>query len=258
MSTLYAILEVGNQATLEEIKGSYRRLAKLYHPDTNTEEARKNTRLFQKIQDAYAILSDPGQRLLYDQKELSKNGLNDPSWSKDSKNSFQSDSNVHASLSCSLKLTFIEACLGTKKFITLNGQKLEIAISSGIQHKSTLEITLETMSLKKIRVTFYVAPHPVLKRVGNHIYLHLPITLGESVSGGQIEVPTLYGSFMLKIPPYTPSGNEIILKGKGIPGKIPGDQYIKILVTLPEKNSESLQEILKNWEKSNPYNPRSF
>jgi len=235
MRTLYAILEVGDQATLEEIKGSYRRLAKLYHPDANAEEAKKTMGLFQKIQEAYEILSDPGQRFLYDQKELSKNGLKNPSWSTDLKDSFQNDSKVNSSFSCSLKLTFIEACLGTKKAITINGEKLEIAIPSGIHHKSTLEIALKTMSLKKIRVTFYVAPHPVLKRLGNHIYLHLPITLGESVSGGQVEIPTLYGSYMLKILSYTSSENEIILKGKGVPGENPGDQYVKILVTPPEK-----------------------
>ena len=61
---LYAVLEVGHDATPEELKRSYRKLARQYHPDTNDDpqaEAR-----FKEVSQAYEILSDPERRANYD------------------------------------------------------------------------------------------------------------------------------------------------------------------------------------------------
>jgi len=63
----YAILEVETDASLEEIKQSYRRLARLHHPDVNKET---NDRWIKQLNEAYTVLSDPAKRTAYDIKCL--------------------------------------------------------------------------------------------------------------------------------------------------------------------------------------------
>lgn len=263
-STLYQILEVSHRATHNEIKASYRRLAKIYHPDANPHSSKERAEHFQKIRQAYDILSNPEQKTLYDD-ECKKNGLKYQSeFSVDDLFSYMNrqfnetssaakHENEHTS-SYSLKLSFIEACLGTTKPLMFDNKKIDITIPSGTTHKSTL--TFDYSEGKRAIIMFYVAPHPSLKRQDQDIFLDLPITLSESVSGGKVEIPTLYGPVLLHIPPCVKSGTILTLKEKGIPGKKKGDQLVKILITPPKTNTNSLQEILKKWEKENPYNPR--
>ncbi len=66
---LYQILGVLETASLEEIKNSYRRLAKKYHPDAHPSDVSCETR-FREISEAYSILSDPQKRKAYDEKRL--------------------------------------------------------------------------------------------------------------------------------------------------------------------------------------------
>jgi curved DNA-binding protein CbpA len=63
----YAVLEVSTNASLEEIKQSYRRLARLHHPDINKNT---NDRWIKQLNEAYAVLSDPAKRTAYDIKRL--------------------------------------------------------------------------------------------------------------------------------------------------------------------------------------------
>jgi DnaJ-class molecular chaperone len=270
MGELYQILEISHRATLDEIKASYRRLAKIYHPDANPDSSKERCDHFQKIRHAYGILSDPEQRILYD-TECKKNGFKYQSqYSKDfsaddlfaymSRQFNETDGENKTgdekpqTFSYSLKLTFVEACLGGTKSLTIDGKKTDIAIPSGITHKSTLEIPCDNG--KRAIIMIYVATHPSLKREQQNICLDLPITLSESVSGGKVEIPTLHGPVMLHIPPSTKSGTILTLKGKGISGKKQGDQLVRILVTPPKDNTQALQTLLKEWEKTNPYNPR--
>ena len=74
MSKLYHILEISHRATQEEIKASYRRLVKLYHPDTSPDPSQEKLEHFQKIRQAYDILSDPAQRSYYDKGQINDHG----------------------------------------------------------------------------------------------------------------------------------------------------------------------------------------
>ena len=73
---LYAILEVDSSASAEELKKSYRRLARQYHPDTNPGNAEAEAR-FKEISQAYEILSDPDRRAHYDRFGSDVNGSGD-------------------------------------------------------------------------------------------------------------------------------------------------------------------------------------
>lgn len=108
-------------------------------------------------------------------------------------------------------------------------------------------------------ITIEVDPHPLFKRQGANIYLKVPITVPEATLGAKIEVPTLYGTSTIKIPPGTRSGQKLRLKDKGapIPGKKShGDQYVEVSIVPPPFNDEKIRELMRELENASPENPR--
>lgn len=104
-----------------------------------------------------------------------------------------------------------------------------------------------------------VRPHPVYDRKGDNLYVELPITVTEAALGASIEVQTMNGQVMMKIPPGTQSGQTFRLSGKGMPhlkGEGRGDQFIRVRIMLPHNLDERSQQLLRDFERLNPYNPR--
>lgn len=104
-----------------------------------------------------------------------------------------------------------------------------------------------------------VAPHKVFTRKGDNIYCTIPVTLPEAALGAKIEVPTVSGKAQLRIPPGTQSGQVFRLKEKGAPslrGSTRGDQYVEVKIVLPKIIDEDSKELLKQFAKRNPENPR--
>jgi len=104
-----------------------------------------------------------------------------------------------------------------------------------------------------------VQPHRYFKRKGNNIYLNVPITLDEAILGAKIDVPTLDGRATVTIKPGTQNGQMLRLKGKGVPrlkdGTV-GDLYIVIEVVLPKRVNSTSKELIAEFSKLNPVNPR--
>src|SRR5207248_3874708 len=75
-----------------------------------------------------------------------------------------------------------------------------------------------------------VAPHPFFRRVGDNIHCTVPITIAEAALGAKIEVPTIEGSAMVRVPPGTQNGQTFRLREKGTPSLLNaharGDQYV--------------------------------
>lgn len=105
-----------------------------------------------------------------------------------------------------------------------------------------------------------VGKHKFLDRKGENIYVTVPITVPEAALGTRIEVPTAEGKASLKIPPGTESGQKFRLRERGFPSlrnpKLRGDQFIEVKITLPKVISEETKDILRQFEKANPENPR--
>ncbi|PID61200.1 MAG: cytochrome C biogenesis protein [Gammaproteobacteria bacterium] len=79
-----------------------------------------------------------------------------------------------------------------------------------------------------------LVPHPVYKPDGVNIQVDLPVAPWEAALGASVEVPTLGGKVQLKIPPGSGSGTRLRLKGRGLPAKTPGDQFVVLDIVAPK------------------------
>lgn len=104
-----------------------------------------------------------------------------------------------------------------------------------------------------------VGEHPFFTRKGDNIYCTVPITVPEAALGARIEVPTVDGKSMMRIPPGTQSGQKFRLRERGAPslrGNARGDQFVEVRITLPSVISEETKKVLAEFAKLNPENPR--
>jgi molecular chaperone DnaJ len=109
-------------------------------------------------------------------------------------------------------------------------------------------------------VIIRIGEHPVFRRDGDDIYLSVPVTVAEAALGAKIEVPTIDGRALLKIPPGTQSGQKLRLREKGVPSAtkegVRGDEIVEITLAVPMPRDERTKELLKELAKLNPEDPR--
>jgi len=104
-----------------------------------------------------------------------------------------------------------------------------------------------------------VKPHDFFERRGNDLYTKIPITVSEATLGAKIEVPTIDGRALVRIPPGTNSGKNLRLKEKGVPSARSGergDQYVEIQVIVPPPTDERVRNLMKELEAVAPADPR--
>jgi len=106
-----------------------------------------------------------------------------------------------------------------------------------------------------------VGEHSYFKRQGDNIYCTVPITVPEAALGAKIEVPTVDGKALLRIPPGTQSGQRFRLRERGVSslraGGVRGDHFVEVKITLPKVISEETKEVLGRYARYNPENPRA-
>ena len=104
-----------------------------------------------------------------------------------------------------------------------------------------------------------VKPHEFFDRRGNDIYIKVPVTVAEASLGAKVEVPTIDGRALVRIPPGTSSGRTLRLKEKGVPNVrkgTRGDEYVEIQVVVPEPTDERVRKVMKELEELAPGDPR--
>jgi molecular chaperone DnaJ len=109
-------------------------------------------------------------------------------------------------------------------------------------------------------VIIRIEAHPIFRRDGDDIYISVPVSAMEAALGAKIEVPTIDGRALLKIPPGTQSGQKLRLREKGVPSAtkegVRGDEIVEITVTVPMPRDERTKELLRELAKLNPEDPR--
>jgi molecular chaperone DnaJ len=104
-----------------------------------------------------------------------------------------------------------------------------------------------------------VRPHEFFERRGNDLYTKIPVTVPEASLGAKIEVPTIDGRALVRIPPATNSGKTLRLKEKGVLNArngVRGDQYVEIQIVVPEPADERVRDLMKTLEEIAPNDPR--
>ena len=109
-------------------------------------------------------------------------------------------------------------------------------------------------------VIIRIDEHPLFQRDGDDIHITVPVTAVEAALGSKIEVPTIDGRSMLKIPPGTQSGQKLRLREKGVPSAtkdgVRGDEIVEVKITVPMPRDEKTKELLRELAKLNPEDPR--
>jgi len=152
------------------------------------------------------------------------------------------------------------------KGVTPKTEQVKIKIPAGVDTGSRVRIPKKGHGGRlgaepgDLYILTNVGKHPFLTRKGDNVYITVPITVSEAALGTKIEVPTVEGKAQLKIPAGTESGQKFRLRERGFPSlrnpKLRGDQFVEVKMALPRVISEETKEVLRQFEKLNPENPR--
>ncbi len=144
--------------------------------------------------------------------------------------------------------------------------QLEVRIPAGTQTGTRLRIAGKGNAgagggpSGDLFIVVRVEPHPYFRREGDHIRITVPITVTEAGLGAKIEVPTIDGKAVLRIPPGTQSGQKFRVRERGVLSARTGrrgDQYVEVQVHVPRVRDERSKEILRELAKLNPDDPRA-
>jgi len=102
-----------------------------------------------------------------------------------------------------------------------------------------------------------IRPHPVFQLEGRNVILTLPVAPWEAALGAQVEVPTLGGPVQMKIPAGARAGQRLRLKGRGLPGKSPGDELVALEIVLPPGDSAAARAIYEQMHRELDFDPRA-
>jgi molecular chaperone DnaJ len=146
-------------------------------------------------------------------------------------------------------------------------EPLEVRIKAGTRDGQRIRIAgkgnagLHGGTIGDLYVIIRTGDHPVFRREGDDIHLTVPVSATEAALGAKIEVPTIDGRTLLKIPPGTQSGQKLRLREKGVPSAtkdgLRGDEIVEIKLTVPMPRDERSKEILRELAKLNPEDPRA-
>jgi DnaJ-class molecular chaperone len=163
-----------------------------------------------------------------------------------------------------LDLAFLDAINGGKQSIVLpDGSTLAVNIPPGTRDGQILRLRGKGRRGAgdgppgDALIEISVLPHPYFTRKGDDIHLDLPISLKEAVRGAKVKVPTPGGAVTVAVPKWSNTGRVLRLKGRGVPRSdgSKGDEYIKLILMLPEKPDPKLEAFVSGWQPVE-YSPR--
>ena len=251
----YKILGVAKNASAEDIKKAYRKLARTLHPDLNPNDKEAH-RKFQQINEANEVLSDPAKRVKYDQygkdwqhadqfeqarrsqqsgssrRSSYSDGEDDDSFSDFFESLFGNASGAGRKsqtkfrgqdYQATLQLALSDAFHTHQQTLTVNGKNIRITIPAGAENGQVIKLKghgapgVNGGPAGDLYITFVVSEHPDFKRLGNDLYVISGIDLYTAVLGGEAIVSTLNGKVKLQVAQGTQNGTKVRLKGKGFP-----------------------------------------
>mgnify|MGYP005989836185 CR=1 FL=1 len=228
----YDTLNIKRDASVEEIKKSYRKLAKEHHPDVNGGDDQK----FKQIHEAYETLSDPKSREMYDLRNRNNSGqeeferawrsaFNNSDSFSDMFNSTFGGSSRGPDVRVSLNITFEEVYEGTRRYINIGSGGFYINIPKGIKNGAKLKVRgkghphhINTSAPKgDVVITVNLLYDDDVIINGDDIYVDLFLEWHELLLGGEFEVKTKFKTVKIKVPQGSYDSKLLRVVGKGMP-----------------------------------------
>jgi curved DNA-binding protein len=176
-----------------------------------------------------------------------------------------------ADLQLKLDITLEEAYNGGSKTIqfakssgSTEMKKLKINIPKGVKTGQKIRLAKQGQASVgggesgDLLLEMNILAHRLFRLDEPDVVLRLPITPWEAALGCTLKVPTLAGSVELKIKPGMQSGQKMRLKGKGMPGSLPGDQLVEIMVHTPPADDDEGRQFYRDMQARFEFNPRPF
>ena len=288
----YETLGVARAASQDEVKRAYRRLARKFHPDVS-KEANAESR-FKEIGEAYEVLKDPEKRAAYDRfgKDW-KHGQEfrpPPGWERqfnfgggggfsgtsdfseffetlfgrggfrDARGPMRSRGDDR---SATIEVPIEDAYRGATRNITLGGRTLSVRIPKGIVEGQRIRLGAQGGPgagggpAGDLYLTVTFTEHPLFRIEGRDVHVRLPVAPWEAVLGATVAVPTLGGKVDLRIPRGSRGGQILRLKGRGLPGKPNGDQYVALEIVAPPADTPEAESLYRKMAESMSFDPRA-
>ena len=263
--SLYETLGVSENASAEEIKKSYRKLARKYHPDINKEESAVEK--FKEINAAYEVLSDADKKAQYDQYgDQMFGGQNFHDFAQGqgggvdldeilrqmfgggggggfsgTRGGFGGFGGPDLDMQARITVPFMVSVNGGKHNVSANGQSFDIKIPAGIKSGETMRVRGKGKQYQgqagDLLIQVEVASSDEYERKGDNLYKTFDVPLKEALFGGKIAIETPEKEVSLKVPQNTKNGQKFRLKGKGVADRktaLRGDLYLVANVVLPD------------------------
>ena len=267
--SLYETLEVSENASAEEIKKAYRKLARKYHPDVNKDPSAEEK--FKEINAAYEVLSNPEKKQQYDQygdsmfggqnfhdfargqgsnvdlDEILRQmfggagGFNRGGFSQGGFGGFGGFNEPDLDTNAQTTIPFDIAVIGGKQHISLNGDSFDVKIPEGIEDGQKIRAKGKGKSYRgqtgDLILKINVAPSPEYTRDGDTLTKYFDVPLKTALFGGKIEIKTIHKDITLKIPQNTKQNQKFRVKELGVLNRragVKGDLYLKANIVLPK------------------------
>lgn len=244
MKNHYETLGVARNATSDEIKRAYRKLASQHHPDKDSGDHSK----FQEIQAAYAVLSDDQKRSAYNNPQAQNPfGNFGPQAGFDFENIFSvfgarfNQPQQRTQLArMTLWITLQDVAQGGRKTISVGTHQgtmtVEIEIPLGIDDGDSVQYAGIGPGGMDLVIMFRLHPNPKWSRQGPNLTMDYELTIWDLILGGETTVQDILGNQLsLTIPPKTQPRTTFRLRGRGLAQKNgpPGDLFVRVQAVLP-------------------------
>jgi DnaJ-class molecular chaperone len=251
MTNYYQTLGVDRNATPDEIKRAYRRLASQHHPDKGGDKNK-----FQEIEQAYRTLGDPNKRQQYDSPRPNFGGFEFQNQGPGGFD-FQSIFDVFGArfqqpqraqrAQMTLWITLQDVAQAARKTISVGTpqgtQVVEIDIPANIDDGNSVQYSGIGPGGMDLIITFRIHPNPKWQRQGPNLTVEQDVSVWDLILGGEITIQDILGNKLdMTIPPRTQNKTTFRVKGYGLGqrGNSPGDLFVRVNAVIPNHIPESL------------------